>query len=246
MPRASWRRAKEMAPATMARRLTELVDGLGLETTAPHLLNKIEELNRRLPMSRQALLAAVARSPGLLAYTPESVGGRVALLVQELRRDEAFVMEMIAKQPQVLGLKPETLRHRIGTLHEAASLMAKWRTELDAMRPASLARLLRCSDAVLSRLLYSYARSHSNGRNFESIRSMAYICCCPRAAWHRDNPLHADWLAAGEAARRDWRITPWLGWYQQPPRPGVPPAPGQYNWWSRGDPGPDEYDYDYS
>nr|BBC28458.1 mitochondrial transcription termination factor [Yamagishiella unicocca] len=237
-PRASWLKLMEsMTARALAGRVAELREALGLDAvrriarrcphamqlTPSHILAKLADLNLRLRLSRRQLLAAVCGFPSLLGSSPEAVGARVATLVQQSGRSDEFVSAMVVSQPVLLGLSPATLSYRVGLLHEAASLLPNnWGSELTSMRPATLGRLLRCSDLVLQRLIYTYLRTATNGKKFDRIRSMATICCQPAARWNRDNPLFAEWLAAGEADRSWARTQRWPGWYQQP---------GGVDWW---------------
>ncbi|GLC44779.1 hypothetical protein PLESTB_001215600 [Pleodorina starrii] len=240
-PPASWRRLMASTTATaLGGRVSELCAALGpdavrhivrrcphaLQLTTDRILSKLAELNLRLRLPRSALIGAVCRFPALLGAAPGAVGERVALLVRELDKPEEFVVSMVVSQPVLLGLSPATLKYRIGLLHEAASLLPKWSSELSDCAPSSLGRLLRCSDPVLSRLTYTYLRTATNGRKFHLLRSMATICCQPAARWHRDNPLFLEWLAAGEEDRREGRVVRWAGWLQQ----GA--TPGEVDWWA--------------
>lgn len=84
------------------------------------------------------------------------------------------------------------------------------------MSPSMLGRLLKASEYVLLRLVYTYMRTHNNGRNYAAIRSMATIVCRPNAAWQREQPGFHDWVMAGERDRDAGFIRPWKGWLHEP------------------------------
>ncbi|GIM02144.1 hypothetical protein Vretimale_6805 [Volvox reticuliferus] len=230
-PTGSWRKLMaSMTPAALSGRVSELCDALGteavrciarrcphaLQMTTDRILSKLADLNVRLQLPRSDLIKIVCHFPALMGTAPEAVGARVVLLVQELGKSEDFVRTMVVSQPVLLGLSTTTLRHRIGLLHEAASMLPnKWGLELSTAAPSTLGRLLRCSDTVLSRLTYTYMRTATNGRKFHRIRTMATICCQPAAKWIRENPPFLDWLASGEEDRRAGRVMPWPGWWRR-------------------------------
>ncbi|KAG2426387.1 hypothetical protein HYH02_014814 [Chlamydomonas schloesseri] len=239
-PPSSWRQLRDgAAPETLRARVVMLKDALGLEVVrrmaqrCPHLLHwheatllsKLDDLTLGLGLSRQQLLGAVLAYPRLLQSAPNTLLARVALLQAELRLPLKTITAMVAAQPPLLCMSPSTLRLRADLLHEAASLLPQWRHELSRMAPSTLGRMLRCSEGVLNRLVYTYLRVSTNGKKFHEIRSMKRITTIPAAEWHEKNPLFQEWLDNGARDRASGIIVQWDGWWRGPQTQG--PGQGQ-------------------
>ncbi|KAG2429219.1 hypothetical protein HXX76_010989 [Chlamydomonas incerta] len=230
-PPASWKQMRDgAAPETLRARVVALREALGLEVVrrmvqrCPHLLHwheatllsKLDDLTLGLGLSRQELLGAVLAYPRLLQSAPDTVLARVALLQAELRLPLKLATTMVAAQPPLVCMAPSTLRMRADLLHEAASLLPQWRRELSDMAPGTLGRMLRCSEAVLNRLVYTYLRVSTNGRKFHEIRSMKTITTIPAAQWRDKNPLYQEWLDNGARDRASGALVRWDGWWRGP------------------------------